>query len=550
MNIAETCVNIIDAHTMRLMIANSAATIENNCTKLNDLNVFPVPDGDTGSNMALTVSAAAHELKKVNSDSVGDIADISAKAMLRGARGNSGVITSLLFRGIASELNGYDECDANTLARALHSGVAAAYKAVANPAEGTILTVARLAADAAESAADGGSVSKVIDAAIASAKEALAQTMDLNPVLKKAGVVDAGGCGWVLILEAIKEAIDGNEIISSSSLSVETASSADFSDFDGDDIKFTYCTEFIVERTNSNDSAFLKSELEKLGDSLVLVDDDEIIKVHVHTNDPGTALHLAGEYGQFVTVKVENMRIQHSNKIADSASSSTASAKSTAPAAMYGVVAVSPGDGITEVFDALGVDECVSGGQTMNPSTDDILEAIEKVNAENIFVLPNNKNIILAAEQACALTDKNVIVIPSRTVPQGMCAMEVYDTDLELDEITDVMNGSLANITTMQITTAVRDSDINGLSIEKDDYIALCEGELFAGGKDENTLVEMIIDKIRDTERDIITVYYGEDIDDDDAANVSARFEEAFGEENVSLISGGQSVYRYIISAE
>lgn len=550
MNTTENRVNIIDAQTMRIIIENSAATIENNCTNLNDLNVFPVPDGDTGSNMALTLSAAAHELKKVKSHSAGELADISAKAMLRGARGNSGVITSLLFSGIASELSGFDKCDAAALANALQSGVAKAYKAVANPAEGTILTVARLAADAAETAAEGGSLSEVIDAAIDAAKNALGQTMELNPVLKKAGVVDAGGFGWVLILEAIKEAIDGNEIQSSSSLSVESTLSADFSDFDDEDIRFTYCTEFIVDRTNRNDPALLKSELEKLGDSLVLVEDDEIIKVHVHTNDPGAALHLAVEYGQFVTVKVENMRIQHSSKITEGESAGIASVKSSAPAAEYGVVAVSPGDGITKVFAALGVDECVSGGQTMNPSTDDILAAIDKVNAENIFVLPNNKNIILAAEQAIGLTNKNVIVIPSHTVPQGMCAMEVYDTDLELSEITEAMKTSLANITTMQITTAVRDSDINGLGIEKDDFIALWEGELIAGGKDEGALVEMLIEKIRETERDIITVYYGIDIDDDDAADVSARFEEAFGDDNVTLVSGGQSVYRYIISAE
>jgi dihydroxyacetone kinase-like predicted kinase len=279
----------------------------------------------------------------------------------------------------------------------------------------------------------------------------------------------------------------------------------------------------------------------------VLVDDDEIIKVHVHTDDPGTALHLAVEYGQFISVKVENMRLQHSSKVIEE---SIPMISENVPAAKYGVVAVSPGEGITEVFAELGVDECVSGGQTMNPSTEDILAAIEKVNAENVFVLPNNKNIILAAEQAKTLSTKNVIVIPSKTVPQGVCAMQFYDTDLEPDEIASGMTEALGGVDTMQITTAVRDSDINGLGIEKDDFITLYNGELIAGSKDENELVDTLIAKIGETERDIITIYYGADVDESGAEAVCAKFSEAFGEDNVSLIFGAQSVYRYIISAE
>lgn len=541
MNITD--IKTIDARAMRLMILNAAATIENNCTKLNDLNVFPVPDGDTGSNMALTVSAAARELANGKRESAGEIANIAAKAMLRGARGNSGVITSLLFRGIATELTGLDTCNAEALSNSLQSGVASAYKAVSNPAEGTILTVSRLAADAAVKAAQSGSIMFVFDKAIEAAKEALSQTTEMNPVLKKAGVVDAGGFGWVLILEAMKDAVCGNEIKSSVDFTAQASKSADFSSFDSEDITFAYCTEFIVSRTNTNDPANLKAELEKLGDSLVVVDDEEIIKVHVHTNDPGSALHLAIEYGQFISVKVENMKLQHSNKIAEDSSGAS-------PVAEYGVVAVSPGEGITEVFGELGVDECVSGGQTMNPSTDDILAAIEKVSAKNIFVLPNNKNIILAAEQACEISDKNVIVIPSKTVPQGICAMQAYDTDLSIDEIKDTMTESLSNVTTMQMTTAVRDSNMNGLDIKKDDFIALCEGELMAGGKDEAVLIDMLISKIKETDRDIITVYFGCDVSEEEAVEMSARLEEAFGEDNVSLVPGGQSVYRYIVSAE
>lgn len=542
-----TDIKVINAKTMSLMITNSAATIENNSVRLNDLNVFPVPDGDTGSNMALTVSAAARELSRLQTESAGKVSEVAAKAMLRGARGNSGVITSLLFRGISNELRDSDSCDAKLLARALQSGVAAAYTAVANPAEGTILTVARLAADAAVEFENSDSVSVVIDEAIKAAKIALEKTTDMNPVLKKAGVVDAGGYGWVLILEAMRDAISGIEIEGSTDFSASTAQSADFSDFNTEDITFAYCTEFIVSREGLKDVAELREKLEGMGDSLVLVDDDEIIKVHVHTNDPGMALHYAASYGQFISVKVENMRLQHSSKLEEARDVDTQSEQATEE---FGVVAVSPGDGITEVLRELGVSECVHGGQTMNPSTDDILAAVEKVPAKNVFVLPNNKNIILAAEQARELSSKNVIVIPSRTVPQGICAMEFYDTDLSLEEISKNMTGALGNVTTMQITTAVRDSDIDGLGIEKGDFIALCEGELMAGGKDEFSLAQMLVDKISETGRDIITIYYGIDVTDDEAEEMGKFFESAFGEDNVSLVPGMQSVYRYIISAE
>ena len=546
MNLTAENIKTVTADAYKRMVISAAATIENNCTKLNDLNVFPVPDGDTGSNMAMTTKAAVSELMRKAPSTVGEAADIAAKSMLRGARGNSGVITSLLFRGIASEMNGMGECDSKTLANALQAGVAAAYKAVANPAEGTILTVSRLAADAAIKAADADeSPIEVLSAAIASAKVALEQTMEMNPTLKKARVVDAGGYGWVLILEAMRDSLLGIDVAPTGAGITE--SSADFSDFNDEDITFTYCTEFIVSKENDNNSAELKAELEKLGDSLVFVEDDEIIKVHVHTDDPGTALHLAVAYGQFVTVKVENMRIQHTSKVEEGTTVSTSPSE---PEQRYGMIAVAPGDGIAEVFTDLGVDAIVSGGQTMNPSTDDILSAIDKVNAENIFVLPNNKNIILAAQQAAAITDKNIIVIPSKSVPQGICAMESYDTDLEPDALTEEMTESLKRVITTQITTAVRDSDMGGLGIEKDDFIAIYEGELMGGGKDENALIEKLIVKIKEAERDMITVFYGEDIDDERAAEVAATLEAAFGEDNVSMIPGGQSVYRYIIAAE
>ncbi len=547
MNLTAENIKTVTADAYKRMVISAAATIENNCAKLNDLNVFPVPDGDTGSNMAMTTGAAVSELMRKSPATVGEAADIAAKSMLRGARGNSGVITSLLFRGIASELKDMDECDSKTLALALQSGVAAAYKAVANPAEGTILTVSRLAADAAVKSADAGDTPvEVFNSAIASAKVALEQTMEMNPTLKKARVVDAGGYGWVLILEAMRDSLTGVDVTPTGTGITEA--SADFSEFDEEDITFTYCTEFIVSKENDNNPSELKAELEKLGDSLVFVEDDEIIKVHVHTDDPGTALHLAVAYGQFVSVKVENMRIQHTNKTLEAGASESTVA--SAPTQRYGMIAVAPGEGIAEVFTELGVNAIVSGGQTMNPSTDDILSAIDTVNAENIFVLPNNKNIILAAQQAAALTDKNIIVIPSKSVPQGICAMESYDTDLDPDALTEEMTESLKRVVTTQITTAVRDSDMGGLGIEKDDFIAIYEGELMGGGKDENALIEKIIGKIKEAERDMITVFYGEDISEERAAEVAEMLENAFGDDNVSMIPGGQSVYRYIIAAE
>ncbi len=544
MNNTENQIRSIDASVMRLMILNAASTIENNCSKLNDLNVFPVPDGDTGSNMALTVSAASEQLRKYEGRSAGQIADIAAKAMLRGARGNSGVITSLLFKGFATELCKLENFDSHNFSHALQAGVASAYKAVANPAEGTILTVARLAADAAVKAIDSP-LFDVIEASISAANDALMQTMEINPVLKKAGVVDAGGYGWVLILEAFRDAFSGIEIKGSASTGA-SLSSPDFSDFATEDITYTYCTEFIILRDSQANVSDLRDQLGRLGDSLVVVDDEEIIKVHVHTNEPLVALNLATSYGLFANVKIENMRLQHSNKLTGEIESDA----SPVPTEKYGVVAVSPGDGITEVFEELGVDCCVAGGQTMNPSTDDILAAIKQLNAENVLVLPNNKNIILAAEQARELADKNVIVIPSRSVPQGMCAMQAYDVDLEPDQLADAMTQALSQITTLQITTAVRDSDINGLNIKKDDFILLYEGELISGCTDEYALADTIIEKLHSVGRDILTVYYGCDIDESDAIEMSSRFASEFGEDNVSLIPGGQSVYRYIISAE
>ena len=449
---------IINGADLRRMLISAAASIEIHKQQLNELNVFPVPDGDTGTNMSMTINAAAADLRKVEDPSLEKAAATAASAMLRGARGNSGVILSLLMRGISKKLKGNDHCDGVLWAAALQEGVDAAYKAVMKPAEGTILTVARLAAAAAKQAADENNyIESVQEAAIAEAKVALASTTDMNPVLKKAGVVDAGGKGWLFALEAMLASIQGNDVIVPEGMtSGDVKEAADFSDFDTEDITFTYCTEFIIQRENDLDPEKLRDFLSSLGDSLVLVDDEEIIKVHVHTNDPGKALHEAIDYGSFVTVKIENMRLQHTEKVMTEAEKAPKIAEPEKP---LGVVSVCAGAGLADVFQNLGVDGIISGGQTMNPSTQDILEAVNKVPAETVFVLPNNKNIIMAAQQVDALTPKNVIVIPSKTVPQGVTAMLGFNPEGSIEENTEALTEALGTVDTMQITYAARNSN-------------------------------------------------------------------------------------------
>ena len=412
---------IINGADLRRMIISAAAAIEMNKQALNDLNVFPVPDGDTGTNMSMTINAAAADLRKAEDPDLGQAAKVAASAMLRGARGNSGVILSLLFRGISKRLKGCETADGVLWAEALQEGVDAAYKAVMKPAEGTILTVSRLGAAAArEAAMENNHIEFVHEAAIAEAKVALADTVNQNPVLKKAGVVDAGGKGWLVALEAMLSSLQGDDIIVPEGMSAaDVKESANFDDFNTEDITFTYCTEFIIQRENDLDPEKLRAFLSSLGDSLVLVDDDEIIKVHVHTNDPGKALHEAIDYGSFVTVKIENMRLQHTEKVM---SEQELAPQIAEPEKALGVVSVCAGDGLADVFMNLGVDQIISGGQTMNPSTQDILEAVNKVPAETVFVLPNNKNIIMAAEQVDALTPKNVIVGESSALI-GQCGI-------------------------------------------------------------------------------------------------------------------------------
>ncbi|MBE6925151.1 MAG: DAK2 domain-containing protein [Ruminococcaceae bacterium] len=538
----------INGSDFRRLIISAAANIEINKQALNELNVFPVPDGDTGTNMSMTINAAAADLRKTEDPSLEKAAATAASAMLRGARGNSGVILSLLFRGISRRLKGETVCDGVLWAQALQEGVDAAYKAVMKPAEGTILTVARLAAAKAQRAAEENNYFEYVhEAAIEEAKVALADTTNQNPVLKKAGVVDAGGKGWLVALEAMLCAARGEDIVAPEGGAAEVKAAADFSDFDTEDITFTYCTEFIISRENDLDPEKLREFLSSLGDSLVLVDDEEIIKVHVHTNDPGKALHEAMDYGSFVTVKIENMRLQHTEKVM---SESEKSPKIAEPEKTFGVVSVCAGKGLADVFTNLGVDGIISGGQTMNPSTQDILEQVNKVPAEIVYVLPNNKNIIMAAEQVDALTPKKVIVIPSKTVPQGVTAMLSFNPEGTEEENTAAMTEVLSTVDTMQITYAARNSDFDGYDIHEGDYLALYGSALFGTSQDIKALLKSLAKKVRDEGKEYITIYYGADVKEKHAQKAADIFAEICPDADVNLLNGGQPVYYYLISAE
>ena len=540
---------IINGADFRRLMISAAAGIEINKQALNELNVFPVPDGDTGTNMSMTINSAANDLRKLEDPTLEKAAAAAASAMLRGARGNSGVILSLLMRGISRKLKGAQECDGVLWAEALQEGVDAAYKAVMKPAEGTILTVARLAAAKAQKAAKKDNTFETVhEAAIAEAKIALANTTEQNPVLKKANVVDAGGKGWVVALEAMLSALRGEDVVVPEGMAAaEVKEAADFSDFDTEDITFTYCTEFIIQRENNKDPETLRAFLDSLGDSLVLVDDEEIIKVHVHTNDPGKALHEAIEYGSFVTVKIENMRLQHTEKVMTEAEKAPKIAEPVKP---IGVVSVCVGDGIGEVFKNLGVDGLVSGGQTMNPSTQDILEVVNKVPAETVYVLPNNKNIIMAAQQVDELTPKNVVVIPTKTIPQGVTAMLNFNPEGTNEENVATMTDVLGMVDTMQITYAARNSDFDGYDIHEGDYLALYGSALFGTSQNIDELLRSLAEKVRDDGKEYVTIYYGEDVAEGSAQSAADLFAEVCPDADVNLLRGGQPVYYYLISAE
>ena len=531
---------------------------------INDLNVFPVPDGDTGTNMSLTIQTAAQELKKIEPATVDQAASVTASALLRGARGNSGVILSLLFRGISKELKGCKEADGAAFAAALQEGVAAAYNAVMKPAEGTILTVSRLAAERAVNAAEEhNSVEYVIEQAIAQGEITLAQTTDMNPVLKKAGVVDAGGKGFLLILGGMLSALRGEE---RPELTEENAQEkADFAMLNEEDITFTFDTVFIVRKSGRSIEPFRRF-LDGIGDSLVIGEDDEAFKVHVHTDIPGEALTEAQKYGTLELAKIENMRTQAQQLAAGGKAQSTddleaieqeleaaehENAGEAEPEKDFGFLAVCAGEGLANVFTDLGADGVISGGQTMNPSTESILKEIKKVPAHTVFVLPNNKNIIMAAQQCIGLTEKTVVVIPTASIPQGVSAMMAVDPDMsDADAIAKAMTDAAQCVSTAQITYAARNSDFDGFDIHEGDYLALLDGKLLGTDRDVSALLDGLSDEAASREAEFITVFYGEDVNEEDAHKACDAFTRKCPDAEVNLICGGQPVYYYIISIE
>ena len=531
---------------------------------INDLNVFPVPDGDTGTNMSLTIQTAAQELKKIEPATVDQAASVTASALLRGARGNSGVILSLLFRGISKELKGCKEADGAAFAAALQEGVAAAYNAVMKPAEGTILTVSRLAAERAVNAAEEhNSVEYVIEQAIAQGEITLAQTTDMNPVLKKAGVVDAGGKGFLLILSGMLSALRGEE---RPELTEENAQEkADFAMLNEEDITFTFDTVFIVRKSGRSIEPFRRF-LDGIGDSLVIGEDDEAFKVHVHTDIPGEALTEAQKYGTLELAKIENMRTQAQQLAAGGKAQSTddleaieqeleaaepENAGEAEPEKDFGFLAVCAGEGLANVFTDLGADGVISGGQTMNPSTESILKEIKKVPAHTVFVLPNNKNIIMAAQQCIGLTEKTVVVIPTASIPQGVSAMMAVDPDMsDADAIAKAMTDAAQCVSTAQITYAARNSDFDGFDIHEGDYLALLDGKLLGTDRDVSALLDGLSDEAASREAEFITVFYGEDVNEEDAHKACDAFTRKCPDAEVNLICGGQPVYYYIISIE
>ena len=553
----------INGAAFKEMVLFGAACIAGQKKAINDLNVFPVPDGDTGTNMYLTIQTACAELKKAEPATIDDAAKVTARGLLRGARGNSGVILSLLFRGMSKSLKGLTEADGSALAAAMQEGVATAYGAVMKPAEGTVLTVSRLAAQrAAEAAQENNSVEFVLEEAIRAGEVTLAETVEMNPVLKKAGVVDAGGKGYLIILDGMLRCLRG-EPIPEVADEPEVKEKADFAALE-DEITFTFDTVFIVRKTMGEKSLEpLRAYLDSIGDSLVIGEDDECFKVHVHTDIPGHALTEAQKYGTLELAKIENMRTQRDDLAAGRQAHSTddldaveeeleAQENAVAPAEKrYGFVAVCAGDGLADTFRALGVDTIVSGGQTMNPSTEAILKEVNRTPSEVVFILPNNKNIIMAAQQCESLTEKQIIVIPTATVPQGITAMMSFDPDEnDPQTIAQAMIAAAQTVSTAQITYAARNSDFDGFAINEGDYLALLDGKLFGTSRSMDELLEKLSQHTAQAGAEYINIYTGEGVSEDDGAKTEALFAQSCPDAEVAAIPGGQSVYFYIISIE
>ena len=557
-------VQSVDGKTLAGMLIHASACLNAEKQKINELNVFPVPDGETGTNMSLTISTAAAELRQKKPTTVEKAAAVCASAMLWGARGNSGVILSLIFRGFSRAMKDKTEMNGIDLADALNAGVIAAYKAVMKPAEGTVLTVSRLAGERAGRAAEENSAFEyVLESSIERAREALADTINQNPVLKKAGVVDAGGMGFVVILQGMLDELRGVAAPSEDEADKPAQDKADFGSLADEEITFTYDTVFIVRRTGGKPLDEYRAWLETMGDSLVIGEGDEEFKVHVHTDEPGLVLTKAAEFGTLELAKIENMRTQRDELAAGKQAQSTDDLEaveaeledmehqSAAPEKKYGFVAVAAGEGLAKVFYDLGVDGVISGGQTMNPSTEDILKQIQKTPAEIVYVLPNNKNIIMAAQQCVDLVeDKKVIVLPAKTVPQGISAMIAVNPDGDEAENTAAMEEAMSLVTTMEVTYAARDSEFDGQAIHAGDYLLLVDNQLFGTEKDLHTALDKLAQASKERAGEFISIFYGEGVDPDQAEQALALFQTACPDAEITMLEGGQPVYHYLISVE
>ncbi len=545
----------IDGSLLKQMIINGTVNLENNSDKIDQLNVFPVPDGDTGTNMKLTLTSGAKEIKNIDSKSIYEVARKLSRGLLMGARGNSGVILSQLFRGFASGLEGEDVADAVIFAKALKKGVETAYKAVMKPVEGTILTVSRESAEeVSRIATPEMSFEELLSRLVEEAKRSLKRTPDLLPVLKEVGVVDSGGAGLLTIYEGFERAINGEILKIEENKTAKTVQSAQ-SVFATEDITFMYCTEFIVQldsnktRTNPFTEQRFANYLSSIGDSLVVVQDEEIVKVHVHTNEPGMALNFAQKYGEFLKLKIENMKEQHSTIVTE-ASYTTQPAKAVEKKE-YGIIAVCSGEGLANIFKEMGCDVIIKGGQTMNPSTEDFLKAIDEINAQNIIIFPNNSNIVMAANQAAEVTeDVTVKVIPTKTIPQGYSSLLIFNPAQDIDTNFRSMVQQVKEVKSGQVTYAVRDTQYNGLVIKKDDYMGFYEKDIVVSDKKRLDVTLSLLDNMIDDETEIVTVFYGEDASEDEVETISEYVESKYKDVELEVLEGNQPVYSYIIAVE
>lgn len=555
-------INTIDAAMLKKCFLAGAANLEAKKEVINELNVFPVPDGDTGTNMTMTILSAAKEVSAISVPNFENLSKAISGGSLRGARGNSGVILSQLFRGFTKEIKTATVIDAPVLAKAFQKATETAYKAVMKPKEGTILTVAKGLADKMnELACENGDLEEILGEVIEHGRYVLSQTPEMLPVLKEAGVVDSGGQGLIEVVSGAYDCLLGKEIDLTAALGSGTSAKVE-ADAVQADIKFGYCTEFIInveKKFDNGDELNFKAYLESIGDSIVVVADDEIVKVHVHTNDPGLAIQKALTYGSLSRMKIDNMREEHKEKLikeaekaeAEKKAAEEATKKPAEPKKKYGFISVSAGAGLSEIFEGLGVDVVIEGGQTMNPSTEDMLNAIDKVNAENVFIFPNNSNIILAANQAQSIvTDKNVYVVPSKTIPQGITALINFDESADADANFENMSSEMKNVKTGQVTYAVRDTSMDGKEIKQNDIMGIGDKTILSVGKDiESTTIDMLSQLI-DDDSELISVYYGEDVTSEQVDKLTAKLEEAYPDLDLEVHSGGQPIYYYIVSVE